>query len=276
MDSVSKELQEKIHQLRSLYAERNLPEEWLCDILRDIHIWSANSLRHGGAYAIPDQLKGWFELIFSGKLLRIGRLQYLKSPFGGKIVVFRKDDELAVMAEDGLCFNENGIRSETGWKSILQCHDHCWTGNPIRNGRAERELMKLNADEWKIALRYYDPMIAVHIPEDGPMNAGECRTSMQRAAQWFSQHDPDWKGFFCQSWLLDPVFQDFLPETSNIIQFQQTGTLYPTMCKSDVLNRLYPGRLRDFVLAKQKTGFEFKIGGMFILTEELDRLNQKK
>ena len=261
--------------MRSLYAERNLPEEWLCDILKDIHIWSAYSLRHGGSYSIPNHQKGWFDSIFSGQILRIGRLQYIKSHFGGKIVVFRRNNDLAVMSEDGLYFDEQGMRAEIGWKSILQCRGNCWEGNPIRNGRAEQKLMKLNANEWKIVLRHDDPMIAIHIPEDGPMNAEDCRTSMKRAAEWFTLHDPDWKGFFCQSWLLNPIFQTFLSKTSNIIQFQQIGILYSMICQSDILNRLHAGRLRDFVLEKQKSGFEFKNGGMFILKEEIGHIDQK-
>ena len=272
MDTISAELQEKIRRLRSLYAERGLPEEWLYDILRDIHIWCAYSLRRGGDYAIPDCQEAWFDQIFSGNLLRIGRLQYIQSPFGGKIVVFRRNDELAVMAEDGLFFDEDGMRSETGWKSTLHCHGGLWTGNRICCGRAERKLTELDAGEWKIVLRYSDPMIAIHIPEDGSMDADACRASMKQAGQWFGEHDPDWKGFFCQSWLLNPVFRDFLPETSNIIQFQRNGILYPMISQSEILNRLHPGRLMDFVLEKQKNGFVFKNGGMFVLKEYIGRI----
>ena len=47
------------------------------------------------------------------------------------------------------------------------------------------------------------------------------------------------------------------------------------ICQSDILNRLHAGRLRDFVLEKQKSGFEFKNGGMFILKEEIGHIDQK-
>ncbi len=268
MSSTTVELQNKINNLRSLYKERNLPEKWLYDILKDIHIWSIHSMRNGGNYSIQKQQEKWFDLIFSGELLRIGRLQYIKAQFGGRIVVFRRKNELAVLSEADLCFDENGMRVDNGWKSILKLQDNCWIGNPIRNGKAEKELVKLNADEWKIVLRYNDPMIAIHIPEDGPMYREECQKSLQQATAWFAAHDPDWKGFFCQSWFLNPFFQEILPETSNIIQFQQMGFLYPMGLKSDVLVRLYPGKLQDFVLAKQNAGFEFKNSGMFILKDD--------
>ena len=272
MNSTTVELQIKIEKLRSLYKERNLPDKWLYDILKDIHIWCIWSLRNGGTYSIPEQQKEWFDLIFSGELLRIGRLQYVKAQFGGRVVVFRRQNELAVLAEENLCFDETGMRADDGWKSILKFQDNCWIGNPIRNGKAVQELVKLNADEWKIVLRYNDPMISIHIPEDGPMDIQECQLSLKQATDWFTEHEPEWKGFFCQSWLLNPLLQEILSDTSNIKQFQQMGILYPMMLKSDVLTRLTPGRLLDFVLTKQKAGESFKNGGMFILKDENNSL----
>lgn len=267
MNSTTTELQEKISQMQAIYKKRGLPEKWLYDILKDIHCWCVYSLRNGGTYSIPEQQKGWFDYIFSGELLRIGRLEYAKAQFGGRIVVFRRKNELAVLSEADLCFDEHGMRADNGWKSILQLQDNVWIGNPIRNGKAEQKLVRLNADEWEIVLRCNDPMITIHIPEDGPMDIKECQESLKQATEWFAAHDPDWKGFFCQSWLLHPLFQEILPETSNIMQFQNMGYLYPMGMKSDVLKRLYPGKLRDFVLAKQNDGVDFKCGGMFILKD---------
>lgn len=276
MESISENLQARIEQLRTLYAERNMPEEWLYDILRDIHIWCVHSMRHGGPYALPDRQEKWFDVIFSGQLLRIGRLQYMKSQFGGMVVVFRKNDEIAVMAEDGLFFDEQGYWSEKGWQSVLRSADGSWEGSRIINGRAECGLTKLDAEEWKVVLRRFDPMVTIHIPEDGPMDAEACRQSLKRAAEWFSQTDPDWNGFCCQSWLLNPVFQDFLPETSNIIQFQKIGSLFPMSKESDALARVYPGKLRDFILSKQAEGFTFRSGGWFILGNDiLKKINKQ-
>ena len=269
LNSGIKNLQQKILQLRSIYAQRGIPEEWLYDILKDIHIWSINSLRHGGPYAVPDCNTAWFDQIFSGELLRIGRLQYCRTQFGGRIAVFRKGEDIAIMAEDALTFDRQGLRSENGWQSVLKCEDGFWQGNLICNGKAEPGLTGLNADEWQPVLRYGDPVIAIHIPEDGPLKIEDCRASLEAAVQWFGKNCQDWKGFSCQAWLLNPVFQDMLPENSNIVQFQRLGNLYPMITESDVLNRLYPGKLRDHVVSAQSKGQIFRSGGMFILKNEL-------
>ena len=261
-------MQQKISQLRSIYAQRGIPEKWLYDVLKDIHIWSINSLRHGGPYAVPEGKAAWFDQIFSGELLRIGRLQYCRTQFGGRIAVFRKGEEIAIMAEDSLTFDHQGLRAESGWQSVLKCENGFIKGHLICNGKAEPEVTRLNADEWQLVLKYGDPIIAIHIPEDGPLKIEDCRASIEAAAKWFEHNCQDWKGFSCQAWLLNPLFQDVLSENSNIIQFQKLGKLYPMISESDVLNRLYPGKLRDHVISAQAKGQVFRSGGMFILKDQ--------
>ncbi len=266
MESVPVSLQQRIEKLRQFYQENHWPEEWLCDILREIHIWSCYSLRRGGPYAVPAKFEGWLDTVFSGRLIRIGRLEYdRESRFGGRIVVFRRGEEVLAMAEDGLVFGESGFRADSGWKSVLRQEGGTWTGNRITAGRAERVLTAIPADEWEIVLRYEDPMTGIHIPEDGELNPEACRKSLQKAAAFFAGNDPAWRGFFCQSWLLHPAYREILDDSSNIVQFQKLGMLYPMGAKVDPLDRLYPGKLRDFVLKQQAAGRELRDGGMFIL-----------
>lgn len=267
------QFQEKIARLHDFYQQNRWPDQWFYDILREIHIWSLYSVRHGGKYQIPEGQKTWFDFIFSGRLVRIGRLMFdIKGRFGGRIKVFKREKSLAVLAEPGLVFNENGYRSEHGWSSSLEETDICWKGNLISGGIALRKTVSLDKREWTMALQYEDPMLGIHIPDDGPMTKESCLHSLQEASLWFGKSENNWKGFFCQSWILDPKFSKILPASSNIVQFQSLGYLYPMGLESDVKNRVYPGKLRNLVNKEEKEGHKFMQGGLFLLKEDLSPL----
>jgi hypothetical protein len=68
----------------------------------------------------------------------------------------------------------------------------------------------------------------VHITDfSGPMRPDLCDASFDRAREFFPTHFPQesFRVAMCHSWLLDPQLGDYLPERSNIIQFQRRFTL---------------------------------------------------
>jgi len=71
--------------------------------------------------------------------------------------------------------------------------------------------------------------LGLHIPESGPLTPEAIDESLDRARAFFPQHFPDehYTEFSCGSWLLDPQLQEYLPEDSNIIQFQKRFELEP-------------------------------------------------
>ncbi len=69
-----------------------------------------------------------------------------------------------------------------------------------------------------------DPVLAVHIPGFmGPFTPEDCDASFALAREFFARHFPDerYEIGVCHSWLLDPQLADYLPPSSNIIQFQR-------------------------------------------------------
>lgn len=58
----------------------------------------------------------------------------------------------------------------------------------------------------------------VHIPEGSPLLKKECDESFAQADRFFGR---EYKIYDCESWLLDPVLTQILPESSNILRFQQ-------------------------------------------------------
>ena len=61
-----------------------------------------------------------------------------------------------------------------------------------------------------------DGVLAVHIPESGPLTPAACDASFARAREVFPEHQIA----SCHSWLLDPALLDVLPADSNIARFQ--------------------------------------------------------
>lgn len=71
--------------------------------------------------------------------------------------------------------------------------------------------------------------LGLHIPESGPLTPQAVSASLDEARAFFPRHFPDehYTEFTCGSWLLDPQLREYLPEESNIIQFQKRFELEP-------------------------------------------------
>ena len=66
-------------------------------------------------------------------------------------------------------------------------------------------------------------VLAVHIPESGPLNPAACDASFAAAAEFFPRLFPKYASRIatCSSWLLDDQLLEYLPCDSNIVRFQR-------------------------------------------------------
>ncbi|MFD0922416.1 acyltransferase domain-containing protein [Saccharopolyspora rosea] len=93
------------------------------------------------------------------------------------------------------------------------------------------------------------PALGLHLPETGgPITPQACLASLSLARQFFSRHfGIDCGIATCTSWLLDPQLADYLPDDSNIIQFQRRFRLLPETRNGNadilgfVFRRINPG-----------------------------------
>jgi hypothetical protein len=74
-----------------------------------------------------------------------------------------------------------------------------------------------------------DPALGVHIPAIGPLTPEACDDSVEQARSFFPKHFPDRPVRIgtCGSWLLDEQLAEYLPASSNIVQFQRRFTIVP-------------------------------------------------
>lgn len=157
-----------------------------------------------------------------------------------------------------------------------------YQGKVIRTGRLEcnsefhYRYEPLYDRSGRIILQKGDPVINLHIPEDGPLDMIACSSSIRRMADFFARYRPDfhWRGFLCESWLLDRQLRPMLAETSNIIKFQNLGQHYITDEPCDTVFRLFgyadpaavqnPTSLQKSVIEFLQRGGKFIEEGMFI------------
>jgi hypothetical protein len=83
--------------------------------------------------------------------------------------------------------------------------------------------------------RHGDVVLALHVPPTGPLDPHEVEASLRSARAFFARHFPKetYRAVVCTSWLLDGQLAEYLPATSNIIQFQRRFHLVPGALTSD-------------------------------------------
>ena len=157
-----------------------------------------------------------------------------------------------------------------------------YQGRIIQHGRLQcsREFYyqfePLKDQTGKTVLFTGDPVINLHIPEEGPMDLAACCQSLKSMAEFYAAYKPEyqWKGFLCESWLLDRQLRNMLPPTSNILKFQNLGQHFMMHVPSDTVFRLFgyadpaatqnPTTLQKNVIKFLQDGGQFMMEGMFI------------
>lgn len=106
-----------------------------------------------------------------------------------------------------------------------------------------------------------DLLLSMHIPEAGPLRPELCDQSLRSARELFDRCLPAFsqRGVVtCHSWLLDDQLAQYLPTTSNIVQFQRRFRLVPGGHDGDgdVLFFVFRQRHPDLDQLPQRTTLE--------------------
>ena len=153
----------------------------------------------------------------------------------------------------------------------LECNSEFFYGHKALCGKNGQEILAPG-----------DAVINLHIPEDGPMDLAACGASMRRMADFFAVWKPqyDWKGFLCESWLLDRQLRPLLPKSSNILKFQNLGPHYRMHETDDTFFRIFgyadPGALPESTSLQRgaaeflRRGGKFMEEGMFISRQAVE------
>lgn len=141
----------------------------------------------------------------------------------------------------------------------------------IKVGRLQYNPRACEEDYPGLGLRVGDPLINIHIPACGALDPQECRKSIQMADEYLVPKFGECKAFFCQSWFLNPMFRKYLPQNSNIIQFQNLGILIPVNISREdvVLDRVFRYFHEDPFTPTPRTSLQKAVQTMMLKKEPL-------
>ena len=255
--------------VRALHRDKGIDEAITADTLSDLFLWIREYRRLRGRWGFSEH--GWIVRHFLGKLYKLGRLQFEMTHFAWGFHAFRHrhNAHTVVLAGDGMRFRVDGqfdgandIHDSTGaWTADFSIDNGVIRGTPISSrGYAMSEPSALDAEEWEETLRDGDGVLAIHIDASGPMEHQACGESLRRAGRFFPAHFPEfgYKAFTCDSWLLDPQLERYLPEASNIVRFLREFYLLPLPKANDsqTFERVFDGPVEDIDNAPKKSSLQ--------------------
>jgi hypothetical protein len=236
-------------EIRKNYGTAGIPEKVVRDTLGDFEV-KLNAFRKSSGkpgYVISR----WIGNFIRAEIFWLGRLQFALAAHNQQFMMLRRkaDGIKLVLAEEGLPFRADGFwfhpddPSPDSWTSRFEETDRYFRGNPVSaHGRAQRQDLTLSKTEWECVLKREDPILGVHIPAQGKMDHALCGESFSQALDFFPKYLPEYrfKAFTCNSWLLDPQFDGFLPEDANIVRFLKEWYIYPIAGRqSGILNAVF-------------------------------------
>ncbi|MBR7104999.1 MAG: hypothetical protein IKC65_08645 [Lentisphaeria bacterium] len=172
-----------------LYEKNNWPRKAFTDVTGDLKLWSETAMRDFGFFGLSARIFSWQIDCFKGDVKQFGRLQCNDIHFfAPRLSLYRQ---------------------EGGGLKVLEAFQKDNPPDPD--------------------LTCGDKVICLHIPASGPLETGACIDSMKEMCRFCEAFYPDYdfKAVVCNSWLLDPQFREFLPESANIIRFQKLGHNFP-------------------------------------------------
>ena len=281
-----------IPRIRAIHQKKEIPETISIDTCGRHYPETVGRYRdhHDGLFGIKPGALYWLRNYIRGDLYRLGRLEYMLKPFGGRLRAFRHQHTRAViaLAADGSAFDEEGLATQPdtsdAWRTKLIEQNGTISGYPIApHGYARPQQITLSLDEWQPALSPGDTILDVHIPSGGHMTLASCRESMQQALNFFPRYFPTahCAGFARGSWILNPQIAQIYRPDSNIVLWQRELYLYPipsgdlsglvfVFGKDEIDLKTAPRdtSLRRALLDHMAVGGRLIGGGMFILRED--------
>lgn len=150
------------------------------------------------------------------------------------------------------------MRDITVWVQTLQKEDnlvgvaemswlrHTLYLNLFQIGRLQYQFFTTNhllsglSPRTQYPIKSGEPVLNIHIPAGGKLSLDDCRASLSAAREFFKTYYPQYayKGFVCDSWLLDCHNAEFMRPDSNIVRFRELfDAVYQTAAPMNEITR---------------------------------------
>ena len=274
-----------------LHREHGVAWEVTRDTLSDLELWVLAHHSKHGVWGFSEHK--WLVHHVAANLFKIGRLQFQFGTFRYGYRVFRhvRSGRVVMLAGDGMTFDPatvgNGQAGDAPWAATLHMRGALVVGSPVSPcGTVQRTTVSLPLAEWQTVLQQGDATVNLHIPGGEPMTHAACGAAFRQAVAFFAESFPGFAygAFVCGSWLLDPQFEAYLGDSSNIVRFMRELFLFPIPGTDDsaTLARVLGGRPEDLDNAPQHTsmqravvrhmreGGHWRASGGLLLTRDLN------
>ena len=137
--------------------------------------------------------------------------------------------------------------------------EDAFCGNGIRYRSEEIQRHTLPKAEYQRWISAGEDILSVHIPRGADISAAACADTYQKALDFFARYYPERtiRGFHCQSWLMDPALEEFLPKSSRIVSFQQFFQRYPVRSNGkEVFSFVHPTPFASYAELPENTALE--------------------
>ncbi len=117
----------------------------------------------------------------------------------------------------------------------------------FRIGRLQFCMDSLFFDIPEKGLYTGEPVLDVHITEDGSLDITACKDSFQMSEEFFARYFPDFRYqyYTCHSWLMDKGLSKFLHKNANILKFQKLFEIFNHHESDTILSFLFQYGLTD-------------------------------
>ena len=284
-----------VPQVKQRHSALGIDEQLTRDTCGEVAGFCANHrVAHSGRPGIlPGQLY-WLRHYPAGRLLRVGRFEYMNDEYhhAGPVYRHRAHSWTVALADPGSHYSDDGRvqcdASEPGaWLPVLDEGPVAIIGNPVDpRGIALRETVELDRNEWDRIIGPGDPVLDMHIPAGGGMTLERSLDSFTRAFDVMERSfgSGPARAIVCRSWIFNTQIEERMPE-SNLARLMRELYLLP--CRSGGRDGLffvfcreyarlvdYPRetRLQRSLLDVLASGDRLRSAGMVLLRSDVEGL----
>lgn len=145
--------------------------------------------------------------------------------------------------------------------------DENYYGHRSLTQKADRKKSTFPKSQWTCLAKPGDDCLSIHIPSGADISPAKMDKAIASARTILKQRYPEHGGamIYGASWILDPVLEDFLKESSNILRFARRFVRYPR--KSDgthAFNLIFQKHYDDYNLLPENTSLERGLKKLFL------------